>query len=86
MHLRGKMTAEYSAELQALGAAIREKRAAVGLSQEGLAYACGLDRTYVGGVERGERNLGFINLLRIAKALDVDPSDLLSGIRAQNGE
>ncbi|WP_170401492.1 helix-turn-helix domain-containing protein [Ruegeria arenilitoris] len=78
--------AEFSAELQALGAKIREKRSVAGLSQEGLADACGLDRTYVGGVERGERNLGFVNLLRIAKALEVDPSDLLTGIRAGSGE
>ena len=78
--------AEFSAELQALGARIREKRSAAGLSQEGLADACGLDRTYVGGVERGERNLGFVNLLRIAQALNVDPSELLTGIRAGNGE
>ena len=73
-------------QLQKLGARIRKLRSARDFSQESFADACGLDRTYVGGVERGERNLGFKNILRIARALDVSPSELLSGIHAGNGE
>jgi transcriptional regulator with XRE-family HTH domain len=61
----------------ALGRAIRQLRRAAGISQEGLAERCGLHRTYVGGIERGERNVSFRNLLKIAKALDVRPSELL---------
>jgi len=77
---------DFSAQLQKLGAIIRQLRAVKGFSQEGFADACGLDRTYIGGVERGERNLGFKNLLKISKALDVQLSDLLSEISIETGE
>jgi transcriptional regulator with XRE-family HTH domain len=63
--------------LLSLGRAIRARREVLGLSQEALAHACNLDRTYIGGVERGERNLGMINLWRIADALGVHPAELL---------
>jgi transcriptional regulator with XRE-family HTH domain len=63
----------------ALGAALREARLAKALSQERLAALCDLDRTYVGGIERGERNPGYANLLRLAEALDTP----LSGIVAR---
>ena len=55
----------------AFGQRVRELRMKKGLSQEGLALACGLDRTYIGGVERGERNISLINIKRIADALHV---------------
>ena len=61
----------------ALGRAIRELRAAKGLSQEALADEARMHRTYLGGIERGERNVAFANLLRIARALDVRASELL---------
>jgi transcriptional regulator with XRE-family HTH domain len=61
----------------ALGQAIRELRISSGLSQEAFADRCGLHRTYVGGIERGERNLSFANLLRVASALGLRPSELL---------
>jgi transcriptional regulator with XRE-family HTH domain len=51
------------------------------MSQEDLALACELDRTYIGGVERGERNLGLLNLVLIARALRVQPADLLAELR-----
>lgn len=54
---------------------MRENR---GLSQEGLAELAHLHRTYVGGVERGERNVSLINIWRIADALGVDPSVLFA--------
>lgn len=59
-----------------LGQRIRELRKARQFSQESFADEVGLDRTYMGGVERGERNLGVINLIRIAKALNVEVGEL----------
>lgn len=53
------------------GERMRRLRKVAGLSQETLALACGLDRTYIGSVERGERNLSLVNIYRIAIALDV---------------
>ncbi|RYE37549.1 MAG: XRE family transcriptional regulator, partial [Hyphomicrobiales bacterium] len=58
-----------------LGAAIRERRKSLELSQEAFADACGIDRSYMGGVERGERNLALINIMRIISALDIQPSE-----------
>ena len=60
-----------------LGKAIREKRKALGYSQESFAAACDLHRTYVGSIERGERNLSFKNILGIAAALKIKPSELM---------
>jgi transcriptional regulator with XRE-family HTH domain len=57
--------------------AIRKK---LGLSQEALALEAGLDRTYVGGIERGERNVAVLNLYRIAKTLNIKPARLFRGI------
>jgi len=58
------------------GERIRELRRDKGLSQEKLALDCGLDRTYIGSVERGERNISLINIYKIAHALQVSPSEL----------
>jgi transcriptional regulator with XRE-family HTH domain len=55
-----------------LGLRIRELRKAKGFSQEDFAYEVGLDRTYMGSVERGERNIAAINLIKIAKTLGVE--------------
>lgn len=63
--------------LQQVGNRIKILRLEVGLSQEKLAFASGLDRSYVGAVERGERNIAVINLSKIATALNVSLSDLL---------
>jgi len=59
-----------------LGRRIRQLREGQGLSQESIALASGLDRSYFGGVERGEHNVAVINLEKIANALDVKISDL----------
>lgn len=67
-------------DLQRFGARVREERERLGISQEELADRAGLHRTYLGGVERGERNLGLLNLIRIAKALAVPASTLLVDI------
>ena len=63
--------------LALLGERIRVLRQACGLSQEALALAAELDRTYIGGVERGERNISLLNIQKIAQALNVSPADLL---------
>ena len=61
-----------------LGTVIREKRQAKNLSQESFADICGVHRTYMGSIERGERNLSLLNIRRIATALNIHPSVLLS--------
>jgi transcriptional regulator with XRE-family HTH domain len=63
--------------LVALGEAVRNTRKAREISQEALADLAGIDRSYVGGVERGEHNLAIMNLRKIATALDVRPSQIL---------
>jgi transcriptional regulator with XRE-family HTH domain len=60
-----------SARHLAFGEALRRARTARGISQEQLAHEAGLDRTYVSGIERGERNPSLTNLLRLADALDI---------------
>lgn len=64
--------------LAALGAAIRAARTARGLSQEALADAAKIDRSHMGKIERGERNVTLLNLARVAGALDCAPSQLLA--------
>ena len=64
--------------LVALGAAIRRARTGVGVSQEALAVDADLDRSYVGGIERGEHNLTAMNIVKIAGALKTSPSALFA--------
>lgn len=65
-------------DLTHFGRRVRALRERLGLSQEELADKAGIHRTYVGGVERGERNLGLKNVFRIAKALGVTVTDLFT--------
>ena len=67
-----------NAYLVLAGNRIKALRTAIDLSQEKLAFACDLDRTYIGSVERGERNISVLNLRKIAKALNVKVSVLIS--------
>ena len=64
--------------LMQIGAAIRRLRAARNLSQAALADAAGIDRSHMGKIERGERNVTMLNLLRVAAALNVKCSTLLN--------
>lgn len=60
------------------GGRVRELRKQNGLSQESLALTCHLDRTYIGGVERGERNISLLNIYKIADALGVNVGALFN--------
>jgi transcriptional regulator with XRE-family HTH domain len=59
------------------GIRVREARIQRGLSQEELSFKAGVHRTYIGMVERGERNISLINIFKIAQALEVEVSVLL---------
>jgi transcriptional regulator with XRE-family HTH domain len=63
--------------LAAFGQAVRAARLSQGMSQEALADQAGIDRSYMGGIERGEHNLALINIDKIANALDMKVSALM---------
>jgi transcriptional regulator with XRE-family HTH domain len=65
--------------LVAVGQRIREIRKAKGLTQEGLALLSGIDRGYMGHIERGEKNATLITVFTICEALGISPKDLFSG-------
>ena len=71
----------HSDGLKLLGSNVRKQRQGLGLSQEELADRAGLHRTYLGGIERGERNVGLLNLVKLARALKVAPSELLRDLK-----
>jgi transcriptional regulator with XRE-family HTH domain len=62
---------------QIVAANVRRHRKALGMSQQDFAYDIEMDRTYFGGIERGERNVSIDNIERIAKGLNIDPHLLL---------
>lgn len=72
------MTPNY--HLKKFGDRLRNLRKAKGLSQEELAQIAELHRNYIGGIERGERNVALLNIIRLAQALEVSPSELLKGL------
>lgn len=80
------MNQRKKAALVVLGANIRKLREKTDFSQEELAHEAGLDRTYVGGAERGERNLTLLSLLKIAGPLGVTVSRLVEGVELKNSK
>ena len=66
--------------LQKFGSRVRKLRLQRSYSQDAFASICGLDRTYVGGIERGERNISLRNIEILAKAFDLSLADLLEGV------
>ncbi len=71
--------------LRDLGERIRQRRTEFGLSQEELAGRSSLHRNYIGGIERGERNISLVNILKIAKALEIDPAELVKNLTPPSG-
>jgi transcriptional regulator with XRE-family HTH domain len=71
--------------LDILGQRIRARRRELGLSQEGLAHVAGLDRSYVGRIERGEHNLTFTALVRLCRAMECDVAALTTGLPPLSG-
>jgi transcriptional regulator with XRE-family HTH domain len=58
------------------GKAVRSRREAMGISQENLAYKAGVNRTYIGTIERGEKSVTVASIVKIAKALDVTAAEI----------
>jgi transcriptional regulator with XRE-family HTH domain len=69
----------------AFGDVIRDLRNRRGISQESLALLCGLDRTYISGIERGTRNPSLANILKLASALDTSPVEIFARVQASTG-
>lgn len=65
-------------QLQVFGRHVRKLRAGLSYTQDTLAELTGLHRTYIGGIERGERNVALKNILLLASALECNPSDLFA--------
>jgi transcriptional regulator with XRE-family HTH domain len=69
----------------AFGESVRGIRKQRGVSQESLALMCGLDRTYISGIERGTRNPSLTNILKIAAALGVSPAEIFASAQERTG-
>jgi transcriptional regulator with XRE-family HTH domain len=69
-----------NAVLRKFGAAVRRHRRMASMTQEEFALKCEIDRSYLGGVERGERNLTLVNVIKICDALKVNPSEMLADL------
>jgi transcriptional regulator with XRE-family HTH domain len=73
-------TTRRTAAQSTLGERARDRRLELGLSQMALADIIGLHFTFVGSVERGERNLSLSSILRLAQGLEINPADLVDGL------
>lgn len=69
----------------AFGERVRARRQELGLSQEALADRSGVHWTFLGQVERGRRNISLHNILKLAAGLDIDPGELVAGLRPPAG-
>jgi transcriptional regulator with XRE-family HTH domain len=65
------------ASLKSFGMAVKRRRLSLGLTQEDLAEKSGLHRTYISSLENGQRNIALSNIIRLAKALDISPHELI---------
>lgn len=74
------MAEPISKEAETFGKNLRAARKAAGFSQEGFTYHCGLDRSYVGQVERGEKNVTLKTIVTLASALESSASALVEGV------
>lgn len=70
---------------QEFGDRVRRLRHDLGLSQEELAHRAGINRTYIGSLEAGQRNISLNNIARLAGALEVDAGELVRGLQALQG-
>jgi transcriptional regulator with XRE-family HTH domain len=77
----GVMPSPLSSATAAFGERIRTHRQALGISQEALADRAGVHWTFLGQVERGQRNLTLHNILKLAAGLKVDPGELIQGLK-----
>jgi transcriptional regulator with XRE-family HTH domain len=74
------MRANKNNSLVIFGNRVREERLRLNLSQEGLAERAGLHRTYIGMIERAEKNITLVNMSKIAKALDISLAELVKEV------
>lgn len=74
------MSPDSENQLKTFGLRVRKFREALGWSQDQLAEQADLHRTYISGLERGERNVSVLNILRLARALKTTPGKLLDDI------
>lgn len=75
---RQSIKTDKDGRLRKLGLAIRSARLELGLSQEALADAAGIDRSHMGKIERGERNVSVLNVARVSEALNVSIASLMA--------
>ena len=76
------MKSKKAEALRSFGDNVRAIRKDRHYSQEKLAALCRLDRTYIGGVERGERNISLLNVCKLARVLGVTPAELMKNVKA----
>jgi transcriptional regulator with XRE-family HTH domain len=75
--MESRLTSEQQTDLHKFGLRLAELRKARGWSQEKLALESGLARSYVGGIERGQRNIAVLNIMKLARTLKCEPGELL---------
>jgi len=76
-----RKTSNHSEILKKFGETVKNLRKLRNISQEELAFRAQLDRSYIGGIERGERNLSLLNIIRIADALEVPLPELFGNFQ-----